>query len=452
MKRLALLVVLAAALLAPASATAHPLGNFTVNRFAAVEATGGRIYVEYVLDLAEIPTFQARGERARPGYADRLAEQIGRGLELTVAGRRVPLTPVARTIAFPDGQGGLATTRFEALYQAPAGPNGVATALVLEDTNFAGRTGWREIVVRAGEGARLLSSSAPATSVSDELRAYPEDLLQSPLDRDRVAARLVPGEGPGVAPALAGGREEQERPHGGFAALVSEDDLSAGFVALSLVLALFWGAAHAFSPGHGKAIVAGYLVGTRGTARHALQLGAIVTVTHTIGVFALGLVTLALSEFIVPERLYPWLNLVSALLVVGVGLAVVRARWLHARAHARAKHHHHHHHHDHGEPGFRGLLGVGISGGIVPCPTALVVLLAAVSLHRVGYGLVLILAFSLGLAAAISAVGLVAVTARRTFARLDLEQGPLRLLPAASAGVIVALGLVMTARALPSLV
>jgi ABC-type nickel/cobalt efflux system permease component RcnA len=135
-----------------------------------------------------------------------------------------------------------------------------------------------------------------------------------------------------------------------------------------------------------------------------------------------------------------------------VGLAVVRARWLLARAHAREEHHHHHHHHDHREPGFRGLLGVGISGGIVPCPTALVVLLAAISLHRVGYGLVLILAFSLGLAAAISAVGLVAVTARRTFARLDLEQGPLRLLPAASAGVIVALGLVMTARALPSLV
>ena len=97
-------------------------------------------------------------------------------------------------------------------------------------------------------------------------------------------------------------------------------------ILLSLLLAMFWGAAHALSPGHGKAIVAAYLVGTRGNARHAFYLGGIVTITHTIGVFALGLITLALSEFIVPETLYPWMNLIAALLVVGVGVSVLRLR------------------------------------------------------------------------------------------------------------------------------
>lgn len=229
---------------------------------------------------------------------------------------------------------------------------------------------------------------------------------------------------------------------------------------VSLALALFWGAAHALSPGHGKAIVAGYLVGTRGTARHALLLGLIVTVTHTIGVFTLGLITLALSEFVVPEQLYPWLNLVAALLVLAVGVGVLRSRlrvWLHARAHAREAHHDHHHHHghDHRHPepgaGLRGLVGVGISGGIVPCPTALVVLLAAISLHRVGYGLVLIVAFSVGLAASVTGIGLLAVGARRAFARMSFEGPLLRALPAASAVVVLALGLAMTVRALPPL-
>jgi ABC-type nickel/cobalt efflux system permease component RcnA len=197
-----------------------------------------------------------------------------------------------------------------------------------------------------------------------------------------------------------------------------------------------------------------------------------VTVTHTIGVFALGLVTLSLSAFIVPDRLYPWLNLVSALLIVCVGVSVLRWRvreWRgrsaahdhkhdhghshdhgHCHDHGRGHSHHHHHEHDHAlSP--RRLLGIGVSGGIVPCPTALVVLLAAISLHRVGYGLVLIVAFSAGLAAAMTAIGLVAVTAKRTFERVDFNGGAIRLLPAFSAVVVLGLGLAMTARALPHL-
>jgi nickel/cobalt exporter len=186
-------------------------------------------------------------------------------------------------------------------------------------------------------------------------------------------------------------------------------------------------------------------------------LGAIVTVTHTIGVFALGLVTLALSQWILPEQLYPWLNVVAGVSVVAIGAAVLRARvrdWRHARAHRHGHHHHHHHHHDHEhapEPGsgFRGLLAVGISGGALPCPSALVVLLAAISLHRVLFGLVLIVAFSLGLALTITGIGLVAVLARSRFARSSFDGVALRVLPAVSAVVIVVAGIAMTLHALP---
>ena len=229
------------------------------------------------------------------------------------------------------------------------------------------------------------------------------------------------------------------------------------FVVASLFVAFFWGAAHGLGPGHGKSIVAAYLVGSRGTARHALLLGGTVTITHTIGVFALGLITLSLSQFIVPEQLYPWLNLVSALLIVGVGVrCCAGASWRRAGARARHAHGttHHHHDHEHARPrrplSMRGLLGVGISGGIIPCPTALVVLLAAISLHRVGYGLVLIVAFSLGLAATVSGIGLLAIAAKGVFGRLDFERGAVRLLPAVSAVVVLGLGLVMTLRALPN--
>jgi nickel/cobalt transporter (NicO) family protein len=214
-------------------------------------------------------------------------------------------------------------------------------------------------------------------------------------------------------------------------------------------LAAFWGAAHALTPGHGKAIVAGYLVGTRGRPRDAVALGLIVTATHTIGVFALGIVTLVLSAFVVPEQLYPWLTLSSGLLVVGVGASVLWRRLRHRRQHAHGHNHHHHdHHHEHGY-GRGGLLGVGIAAGLLPCPSALVALLSAIALHRVGLGLVLILAFSAGLAATITAIGLVAVLARRAFSRLRLDGRLIRALPAASALAIVAVGVGITLKALP---
>jgi ABC-type nickel/cobalt efflux system permease component RcnA len=218
-------------------------------------------------------------------------------------------------------------------------------------------------------------------------------------------------------------------------------------ILISLALAFFWGSAHALSPGHGKAIVTAYLVGQRGKPRHAAALGLIVTATHTIGVFTLGFVTLGLSQFIVPEQLYPWIGLVSGLLVIGVGASVLLGRVRHRRAQSNG--HQHHHSHGHRELGWRSLTAVGISGGLLPCPSALVVLLAAISLHRIALGLGLIVAFSAGLALSITGIGLAAILAKRTFRRFELQGRVIGLLPALSALVIVIAGAAMTVRALP---
>ena len=437
MRRLVLLAVgvAAASLTLPGLAGAHPLGNFTINRFSRIEVSGPRIYVRYVLDLAEIPTFQAGRIDARK-YATRIA----RNAHLAVDGRRAALIPVRTALAHPRGAGGLRTTRLEVVLAGPLLQGRASVAY--HDNNYRDRIGWKEIVV--GE---------TTPSSSRELRAYPKNLLQSPLDTTSVAAKLRPAGGAEVVPPLSRGASLQAPDRiadAGFASLVGRSHLSALVILASIAAALFWGAAHALSPGHGKTIITAYLVGQRGTPRHAALLGLIVTITHTIGVFALGLVTLALSQFVVPDRLYPWLNLVSGALVVGIGASVLRARLRQRHLHAHGHHHHHEHGHDSGtRPTARSLVAVGVSGGLLPCPSALVVLLAAISLHRVAFGLVLIVAFSAGLALTITGIGLVAVLARRTFRRLSFEGPLVRLLPAASALVILAAGLAMTVRAVP---
>jgi ABC-type nickel/cobalt efflux system permease component RcnA len=460
-----------AVLLAPATATAHPLGNFTINHYSRVQPSGDRVYVLYVLDMAEIPTFRERQTMGSPEeYATATARRIARELQLMVDGVRLLLTPIEHAIAFPAGVGGLKTLRLQVLLRTGQIERGDAPrSLSYRDTTFSGRIGWKEVVVAPAGDAIVTLSSAPAESISGELLAYPKNLLESPPDVTTATASFEPGTSAGPVPRLASRNTLAQRvavrtpTDGGFASLIAERDLGLGFVLLSLVIALFWGAAHAFSPGHGKAIVAGYLVGTRGRPRDALMLGLIVTVTHTSGVFALGGITLLLSAFIVPEQLYPWLNLVSALLVLGVGLTILRWRvrvWRrgdplgHGHDHDHGHHHDHGHdhddgHHHHGAARRGGLLGIGISAGIIPCPTALVVLLAAISLQRVGYGLVLILAFSVGLAVAVTSIGLIAVLARRTFSRISLDGGLVRALPAVSAVVVLGLGVAMTLRALP---
>jgi len=447
MKRLLVVLAALAAVAVPGTAAAHPLGNFTINRHTSIELSGSRIYVHYALDLAEIPTLQVGGRVRAAGFA----AEAARALELRVDGKDVALRVLEHRAQERAGAGGLKTLRFDAVYATSA----TGGSLAFRDRNFGSRIGWKEVVVRASDGAELGRASVPQTSSSDDLRNYPGDLLRSPLDVSTATASFELGDGPGSPPSLSG-VEAAAHVGGGFEALISQGELSLGVVLLSLAIAAFWGAAHALTPGHGKAIVAGYLVGTKGRPLDAVLLGGIVTVTHTIGVFALGLVTLLLSQFIVPESLYPWLTLASGVLVIAVGASVLIGR-LRRRNHEHNHHHDHHHHHHHDGPAHahgpgverRGLLGVGVAAGLLPCPSALVVLLSAIALHRIGFGLALILAFSLGLAATITSIGLVAVLAKRAFGRLSLNGPVIRLLPAASALVILAVGVGITVKSLP---
>ena len=441
MRRALLVLIALAALAIPAAASAHPLGNFSFNHLSEVRILSDRVEVTYLLDQAEIPTFQERGESTAEVVAAKRAEVLDR-LDLTVDGSPVELKPAgAPELELRPGQGGLQTTRFQLELAATVDdPRNVE----LHDGTFPGRLGWRAVVIQPGAGTAV-RSDAPSGDPTKRLTVYPADLLESPLDRRDASFQVRPGNGTVVAPEAEGGRAVESGGEDGFAGLFSDAASGEGVLLLVLLAAFGWGALHALSPGHGKAMVAAYLVGTRGTPRHAVALGAIVTITHTIGVFALGLVTLALSQYVLPEDLYPWLTLVSGLLVVAVGAGVLRSRVRAARSSAHGYHHHHHEH----EVSWKGVLGMGASAGLIPCPSALVVLLAAIAQHEVGLGLVLIVAFSLGLAATLTGLGLAVVYAGRLTTRLHVPARLVTAVPAVSAALIVAVGCVLTVGAVP---
>ncbi len=485
------LLLLAASLLArqPQAALAHPLGNFTINRYSRIELAPGGIRVRYVVDMAEIPAFQeiavidadrdgqvSDAERER--YLEQKAEELRRGLRLAINGAAVPLQALERELDFPPGQGGLATLRLGLLLSGELPRREGQQRLDYEDTNYAERLGWKEIVVQAGDGVTLLASSVPQEDRSGELRSYPQDLLSSaPTDTEAHATFVVlgaDGAGQGQPAAEAGTTPATTSPGRGdaFTDLVSADSLSLPVVLLSLLAAIGLGALHAVSPGHGKTIMAAYLVGTRGTALHAVFLGLTVTVSHTLGVLALGLVTLYASHLIAPERLYPWLGLVSGAIIVDIGLWLLASRLRegrHGLAHAMeasgwagmAGHHHAHaggHSHPHPHAGgdalritWRNLTALGVAGGLLPSTSALVVLLAAISLNRVSFGVLLIVAFSAGMAAVLSGVGLLLVYAGRAVERFGpqapLDQRGARLLPLVTALVVLASGLFIAVRA-----
>jgi nickel/cobalt transporter (NicO) family protein len=432
------LTLIAAVLAAPTPAHAHPLGNFSINHLSTVRISDDRIEVRYLLDQAEIPTVQERG-LSTPELLDRKRDEVLRGLELTVDGRRVPLgLDGGGRASFPSGSGGLETSRFEFRLSVPVD---APRAVGLHDGTFEDRVGWKAIVAAPGDGTAV-RTRAPSGDPTNGLRRYPDDLLGSPRDRRDAAFTVGPGDGTLIAPRGEGGSFETTADRAdGFAGLFESAAAGESVLLLLLLAALGWGALHALSPGHGKAMVAAYLVGTQGRPRHAIALGATVTVTHTIGVFALGLVTLALSQYVLPEDLYPWLNLTSGLLVVVIGAAVLRSR---IRA-GRESHDHHHHHHSVTK---RGLLGMGAAAGLIPCPSALVVLLAAVSQHEIALGMLLIVAFSLGLAGTLTALGLAVVYARKLVPDRRLPR-VFRALPAVSALLIVGVGCVLTANAVP---
>ena len=301
------------------------------------------------------------------------------------------------------------------------------------------------MLVAPGRGTDV-RSSVPQGDPTRGLRVYPQSLLSSPENQATGTFAVKPGSGRIQAPDArdAGSSGAGERSGDRFTQVFEDAAAGRSAFILLLLIAFGWGALHAISPGHGKTMVAAYLVGTRGTSRDALALGLTVTVTHTLGVFALGLVTLALSAYVLPEDLYPWLNLASGLLVVGVGATVLRSR-LRSRRRAAAgarirtttitrtttrtttvtrtstttpRHatprSHGGRHHSHDVPDDltpRALIAMGAAAGLLPCPSALVVLLAAISQHQVGLGLVLIIAFSLGLAATLTGLGIAVVHA-----------------------------------------
>jgi nickel/cobalt transporter (NicO) family protein len=473
-------------------AMAHPLGNFTINRYSGIELSGTELRIHYVVDMAEIPAFQEK-QNIGPGqayandnaYLEHQVPQLTRNLLLVLDGHPATLRASDRLLSFPPGQGGLTTLRIEVLYTAPALSLGVH-ALAYHDTNYAGRLGWSEITATASGQAQLRGSSVPTQSVSKELKSYPLDRLTSPLDVTQASMTVVPGLGGGSLPAFldkaqGGFRVVQDR----YSELVAAGNLTPLAIALSLALAVGLGAAHALSPGHGKAVMAAYLVGTRRSPRHAAILGGTITVTHTIGVFALGAVTLLASAVITPERLYPYLTLASGLMVAALGISLVVSRTrlaMGAGALVPARtgpgavlasdgHGHPHEHsitHDHGlgkhthQPprpgaGMGALVAMGVAGGLLPCPSALIVMLSAIALHRVAFGMILIVAFSLGLALMLTGIGVALAAGAPLLTRLpgrDRLPSGLRLARFISVGaalVITVAGVVLTVQAVPAL-
>jgi nickel/cobalt exporter len=494
---IALLLVIART---PARAEAHPLGNFTVNQYSRLEIGRDTVRVRYIVDMAEIPTFQERQAMDRDGdgqvsdaesaaYMAQQSPALLAGLRLAVNDAPAALRVSDQRLSFPEGQGGLLTLRME--FDLTAATAGATQPIAIDyrDDNFAERIGWREIVVRPGDGVALSDSNAPAQDQSNELRSYPQDMLTSPLNvrEAHVSATLGATTSSTATASAAVANPASARVPDAFANLIASKELTPAAIALALLLALLLGAGHALTPGHGKTIVAAYLVGARGTAKHAIFLGITTTVTHTAGVFAIGFVTLWISNYILPEQLYPWLEFISGLLVVSIGLVLFRGRLKsllrrpttddrrpttddrrpttddhfhdHDHGHNHDHSHDHDHDHDHGHthlpPGtdnqpvtWRSLLALGISGGILPCPSALVVLLSAIALHRVAFGMLLIVVFSIGLAGVLTGIGLLLVYARRLFERFPTDGRLLQALPVASAAFVTLAGVVIAAGAL----
>ena len=493
-----------------AGAAAHPLGNFTVNTSSGLRVGPDRLVVDYVVDMAEIPAFQARqaidtdhddrvtgAEAGR--WRDRECPRLAAGLKATVDGRRAPLGVTGSALNFPKGVGGLPTLRLACALSAPLPAAG--RALTYADANHQGRVGWREITA-VGDRVTLDTTDVPPTSPSARLTAYPQDQLSSPLTQrtatlhyhpggppaptadgaadgaarggvDRATAARGPpggargGGGRGGPPPPGGGAPPPAPPSGagrprtpaeaparppppvpGNSGPVGGRSGSAGFAVVALLVAVGLGAAHALAPGHGKTVMAAYLVGLRGSLRQAATIGATVTLTHTAGVLLLGLV-LSTTRAVASERVYPWLGLGSGLLLTGVGVGLL------LRARPGHRHHHHAHGHDHphdhgveGRPlGRRGLVALGLAGGLVPSPSAVVVLLAGIALGRAWFGVALVLAYGIGMAATLTGVGLLLAQLRaRMDRRLHAPSGSLvarlgRLLPAVTASVIVLVGL-----------
>ena len=536
--------------------SAHPLGNFTVNTAAALRVTTEGIVVEFAIDLAEIPTLQARADMDTNGdgtisdseqlaFRDRECARVGASQHVTVDGVPVALIGQGRSFALIEGLASLSTTRITCTVSGNVDLHAGGHVLVYDSSYAAGHAGWHEVTAQ-GDGMRLNKSDVPEVSTSLALTQYPAGAIKSPPDVRHAQLRVEPGgaalihnnEATAASPIRSSlpGVDGATR---SFANLVRSRDLTVRLGLLSVAVAFVLGIFHAMAPGHGKTVMAAYLVGQRGNLRQALGVGAGVTLTHTAGVLVLGLI-LSASTVAAPERLYPWLGTASGLMLASIGLGLlVRARRLHrlgvaniwhshapgghghvhsdwldvpvantadarvlvaaggSSAHRSHAHDHHEHgdhahahtehgghdhvHHDHPHGGhggrdletgdnapaqdmaahpvmgWRWIVAMGFAGGMVPSPSALVVLLGAVALGRTWFGVALVSSYGIGMATTLVVAGLLLVRARVHIERLVAsERGQrmtrlLSVLPMITAVVIVIGGLLVAARALRSM-
>ncbi len=508
---------------------AHPMGNFSVNHYAGIQVAPKGVNIRYVLDLAEIPTFellqqwkmQASSPKAElEQRAVAQAREWAGNLVFTSGGH--PLKPRFESgeLVVADGAGGLPVMRISArLRLAPT-----AGKLEYEDRNYPGRAGWKEIVISAGEGATVDNPSQGSQDRSAGLTAYPQDPTLAPPQDLKASLDWSPG-APATPPVARTKPESKAVPaplgnptvpapatisaappptaatapeapsmgtvmRGDFLSrTLRQGNIGWGLGFLCVAVAFGLGALHAFEPGHGKTMVAAYLVGSRGTVKQALFLGGMVTFTHTISVFILGFATLFLSHYIMPDKISKFLGVLSGLSIIWIGALLLyrRARKLthagdvhshdHGHSHRHGDHEHHHHDHGHthdhshehghthshgahshthdghthshlpeGDVTLGSLMALGASGGLVPCPSALVLLLSAISIGRIGLGLLLLLGFSLGLAIVLMATGLVVLFAKNLIPERHkkTDSAFFRVLPVLSAAVIMCIGVLMT--------
>lgn len=447
------------------TAHAHPLGNFTVSRYDGLVAAPGKLTVEHVEDLAEIPAAQAAPrirETGRAAWAEQRCRAAADDARVTVSGRDAELTVRAARARVRPGQAGLDTLRVECTLTAPL-PRKDRVSVGFRSGARDG-TGWREITAR-GDRMALTRSDVPETSASQRLTRYPKRLLAAPPDTASASLRITPG-GPaladdrpaepesGVASVLPRGADRWAR---ALTGLVGRHPLTPAFAALALGTAVLLGALHALAPGHGKTLMAATAAARgRASVRDVLPLAASVTVTHTLGVLALGLLVSGGSA--AGPSVVAWLGVVSGLLVTGAGVLLVRRAWqrrrgtdhdhghAHDHDHTHSHSHGHHHTHDHRSPGtsLRGTLFLGFAGGLVPSPSAVVVLVGAAALGEAWFGLLLVVAYGAGLAATLTAAGFLVVRvgsfAGRRAGPEWVRRGTRRFLPLGSACVVLALG------------
>jgi nickel/cobalt exporter len=510
--RLAVVAGVAAAVLAPSAAWAHPLGNFSVNTADRLVVDAQGVAVTHVIDLAEIPTVQLRGSADGDGsgdlspaeltaHAQQECASVTPALALVVDGRPAALSVVSATGETRPGQAGLTTTRVVCELRTDERPSSTVS---FTDTAGASRNGWREVTAVAACGT-VEASDVPADSPSQLLLAYPEESLAAPLDVRSATLRVTREGGCRDSSTSGTGTPGAAAPRGvdrltaEFSAFVGREDLGLLAGAGALLLSVLFGCLHALAPGHGKTVMAAYLVGTRGTRRQALALGAFVTVSHTASVLLLGLL-INLGTLVAPERVVPVTEVLSGALLAGIGLwlltgAVRRLRATpdhvhhddhghphehdHPHPHPHPHEHEHPHEHPHPHPHepaaapaaavhshggrahshapppdrpltWRSLATMGVASGLVPSPSVLVVLLGATALGRAPFGVLLVLGYGLGMAATLVAAGLLLLRAQdvaeRRGWRLARTRRLGRVLPALTAGVVVLLGIALAVR------